>query len=134
MAQYLLDSDAIIDFLAGVPATTALLQGLHGQGDRLCTCTVVLAEVYSGLGPEYESRAESFLRGLRFLPGDPRAGRQAGRWRQRYAREGIALSTTDALIAATAFVHGAAVVTGNIRDFPMDEVFVVAVPRPGSRG
>jgi predicted nucleic acid-binding protein len=61
MTRYLFDSDAIIDFLGGVPATVALFQRLERQGDALCTCDVVVAEVYAGLLPEDRPRGERLL-------------------------------------------------------------------------
>jgi predicted nucleic acid-binding protein len=67
VALYLLDTDAVIDFLNGVAGSVAVLQ----------------------------------------------------------------LSTTDCLIAAIAVEHQAQLVTGNRRDFPMPEITVVPLPRPG---
>ncbi|MHB8578104.1 MAG: PIN domain-containing protein [Dehalococcoidia bacterium] len=67
----------------------------------------------------------------RFLQTTPEAAELAGDWRYRHRQQGIQISTTDALIAATAFVHRAHVVTANPRDYPMPEITVVPVPRPG---
>jgi len=36
---------------------------------------------------------------------------------------------TDALIAATALQYGAAVVTGNVRDYPMSDLTILPLPR-----
>ncbi|MCL4531782.1 MAG: PIN domain-containing protein [Actinobacteria bacterium] len=129
MGRYLLDSDAVIDFLGGVPGSVSLLQGLLDQGESLCVCDVVLAEVYSGLDPRVLGKANRLLRAYTFLPTEAGAAEQAGRWRYSFARRGVSLSTTDALIAATAHSHKAAVVTGNVDHYPVDEVDVLPLPR-----
>jgi predicted nucleic acid-binding protein len=129
MTRYLLDSDCIIDYLLGQPPAVSLLQGLHSQGDDLCTCDIVLAELYSGLRPEHRDTAERFLSTLLFLPTDAPIAQQAGAWRYHYRSQGIQLSTTDCLIAATAHAHGAQVVTGNTKDFPMPELTILTLPK-----
>lgn len=129
MSRYLLDSDCVIDALKGIVATLMLLRDLTRQGDDLCSCDVAVAEVYSGLRPDERSEAAAFLDALEFLPTSRVAAEQAGTWRWSFARQGISLSTTDCLIAAVALDHQAAVLTGNVRDFPMPEIVTVAVPR-----
>jgi predicted nucleic acid-binding protein len=129
MALYLLDSDAVIDYLNRFPPTLLLLRSLNDGGETLCTCDVVLAEVYAGLQPAGEKPASEFLPTLRFLTSSAVAAEQAGRWRYAFNRQGRPLPLTDALIAATALTHRATIVTGNVRDFPMPEVGVLQLPR-----
>ena len=125
MSRYLLDTDTIINFLGGRASTVRLLENLEEQGDTFCTCDIVITEVYSGLRPEHRPAAGKFLSSLQFLPTSAEAARQAGAWRYEYARQGAALSTADCLIAATAFEHGAALVTGNTTDYPQEELTVL---------
>ncbi len=131
MARYLLDTDAIIDYLAGFQPSVALIQEIHSRGDLLCVSDVVLAEVYSGLLPRDRDKAGKLLGACPFLSTGPEAARRAGEWRYEYARKGVTLSTTDALMAATAHAHDAAIITGNVGDYPMREVSVLSLPRPG---
>jgi hypothetical protein len=56
VTRYLLDSDAIIDYLKGVAATIGLLRQLGQQGHQLGTCDVVECEVYAGLPPAHRGR------------------------------------------------------------------------------
>src|SRR3990172_9873900 len=102
MARYLVDTDTIIDSLTGVQSTVDLIKDLHARGDLLCACDVVIAEIYSGLRPTDRDKAERLLSACYFLPTGPQTAQQAGEWRYEYARKGVILSTTDALIAATA--------------------------------
>ena len=119
MTRLLLDTDCVVDHLKGVQSTTDFLGDLSEQGAIFCTNAVVLAELYAGLYPDDQSRAEMFLATLEYLPMSPGSARQAGKWRYSYRRQGLSLSLTDCLIAATALEHGARVVTGNVLHFPM---------------
>lgn len=129
MDVYLLDTDAVIDQLKGFPPTVHLLQQLHASGGELCVCDVTIAEVYAGLDPRDRPRAEQFLLGCSFLASSPTIARQAGEWRYQYRRRGIAISATDALMAATAQGHQARLVTGNLKHYPMTDVEILPLPR-----
>jgi hypothetical protein len=129
MARYLLDTDAIIDHLVGHVPSVALIQELHSRGDALCTCDVVVTELYAGVRPGDREKARRLLAALQLLPTSFDVARQAGEWRYTYARRGRALATTDVLIAATAHAHQATIVTGNGDDYPMPELSLLALPR-----
>ena len=58
MARYLLDTDAVIDYLMGIPSSLAQIQELHARGETLCVCAVVIAEVYAGLLPKHQKPAK----------------------------------------------------------------------------
>ncbi len=131
MTLYLLDADAVIDYLGGIPATVRLLQQLDAAGDVLCTSAVVVGEVYAGLLPAHRAAAQAWLPTLAYLSTTVEMAQQAGEWKYAYARRGIPLSLTDCLIAATAHGYQARVVTGNVKDFPMPEIVVLPLPRPG---
>ena len=129
MTRYLLDADAVIDFLNGVTATAELLDTLYRQGDSLCTCTVVITEVYAGLLPSEREPVDRLLRSFRFLNSTSTAARQAGVWRYDFRRRGLQLATTDCLIAAIAHEHRATLVTGNVDHVPMVGLSLRELPR-----
>lgn len=129
MARYLLDSDAVIGYLNGRPQATALVSQMYSTRDELCVCDVVVSEVYSGLHPHHYTRAEPLFANCLFLETTWQVAQQAGEWRYRFARRGISLQVTDAMIAATALAHSATVVTANVRDYPMEEVNILPLPR-----
>jgi predicted nucleic acid-binding protein len=129
VSLHLLDSDTIIDHLRRRPPAQALLRGLYVRGEDLCISDVVLAEVYSGLHELDRSELENLTRNMLYLPTTPEAATQAGIWRYEYRRQGRQLSTQDCLIAATAYVHGAVLVAGNLRDFPMPELSVLPLEK-----
>ena len=129
MTRYLLDADAIIDYLKGIASTIAFIQDLGRQGHQLCVCAVVESEVYTGLPPQHRGQAEQLLDALEYLPTPRAAARRAGDWRGAYRAQGIQLATTDCLIAAVAVEHDAALVTANVRHFPMPELTLHPLPR-----
>jgi tRNA(fMet)-specific endonuclease VapC len=122
VARYLVDTDVIVDYLNHLPAARSVLTELVSDGETLCTCDVVLAEVYSGLDVQAMPAAAEFLDATEYLVTSPAIAKQAGTWRFSYARRGIQLATADVLIAATAIAHRATVVTRNVRDYRMPEV------------
>jgi tRNA(fMet)-specific endonuclease VapC len=134
VAHILVDSDVLIDYLRGVPTIVAHIQQLETAGNLLCTCDIVIAEVESGLNPTQSAAARLLMTNLVVLERDLAASRQAGRWRYDYARKGITLSMPDALIAVTAYFHGAGILTGNLSHFPMPELTILTgPPRPPRR-
>jgi len=107
----------------------SLLRALAERGEVLCTCDVVVAEVYSGLEAEDRNNATEFLQSVLYLDTSQRAAQQAGEWRYTYARRGVTLLVGDALVAATAHEHAATLITGNKRHYPMEEVFLLQLSR-----
>ncbi len=129
MTRYVLDTDAVIDLFKGFQPTVQLIERLDQQGESMCLCSVVIAEVYAGLYPHEREQAQQLMDSMQVLLTSAEAARQAGLWRFGFARQGRQLTTTDCLIAATANEHHATLVTGNLNDFPMPEVTRLPLPR-----
>lgn len=116
---HVLDSTVLIDYLRGRPAVERLRE-LRKRGDVPATTTVNVEEITRGLRANETDATDLLFAGLLVLPVDREAGRRAGTWRREFAQRGVTLWQADCLIAATAVVHGARLVTGNPKDFPMD--------------
>ena len=125
MADYLLDTTALIDHLRGRPEVIELVATLAQQRHRLGVCCVNVAELYSGLGQDERARADRLLATLEYYEITQEIAQEAGRYRYEFARQGTPLSTADTLIAATAIAGGATLVTANTRDFPMHDIRVL---------
>jgi predicted nucleic acid-binding protein len=123
VALRVLDSTVLIDFLRGRPAV-GRVRALRTAGDVPATTAINVDEVVRGLRPGEEPAVRSLFEGLVVLPMGRRAGWQAGEWRREFAARGVTLYQADCLVAATAWTHGAVLVTGNPKDFPMDGVTV----------
>ena len=129
MTTYVLDTDAVIDLLKGVRSTIGFVESLKNDGGSLATCAVVVAEVFSGMSPRDLPLAEPFLDSLVYLDTSRAAALQAGMWRYAFAREGLVLSISDVLVAATAAAHGAVLVTGNTTHYTMQGIQLLTLPR-----
>ena len=129
MTRYLLDSDAVVDYLKGFASTVTFISQLGADGHQFCTCDVIECETFSGTPLPQRPATEQLLDALEYLETSRQAARQAGMWRNTYRSRGIQLSTSDCLIAATAHQHGIPLITANPRDFPMPEVTILPLPR-----
>ena len=123
MARLLLDTTVLIDALRGRKAAERLL-ALRREGSPPWVCAINVEEVWRGTRETEERAVGSMLRALQIAPLGAAEGEMAGRWRSRFAGEGITLSQADCLIAAAAVGVGAKLATGNPRDFPMAELEV----------
>ncbi len=116
-----LDTTILIDALRGRPAVQRIRE-LRVTGGVPATTAINVEEIVRGMHSREQHAVDSLLAGLVVLSVDAAAARLSGRWRSEYSARGIALHQADCLIAATASVHGAALCTGNPKDFPMREV------------
>lgn len=104
VSDVLLDTDVVIDHLRGA-RRLAIADGLTSYS------VVTRAELFAGRAKE-EGAIAQLLGPFRELPVDRAIAECAGRLRRDH---GVRIA--DALIAATALMHGLALVTRNFRDF-----------------
>jgi predicted nucleic acid-binding protein len=105
-----------------------LVKELSQEQHDLCTCCICVAELYSGLSAGATRVADQLMSGLTYLDVTADEARLAGSIRYQYARRGIALSTTDTIVAAVAIANDATLVTANVRDFPTEELRLLELP------
>jgi predicted nucleic acid-binding protein len=128
MATYLLDTSVIIDALNNKRRRRDLLLDLLKQGNLLACCPINVTEVYAGLRPKEETATERFLKSLDYCDITWPVARLAGLLKRDHSRKGIALTATDATIAAVAIVHELTLLTDNVKDFPMKELTLYPLP------
>ena len=126
MAKYLLDTTVLIDHLHGRREVIDLVRSLALNGHHLGVCCINIGELYAGLSPTQLSPAEQLVDGLDFYDVSRDVAKQAGHYRYDFARRGTTLTIADALIGATAIAESATLITANVRDFPMDELQLLA--------
>jgi predicted nucleic acid-binding protein len=124
MTEFLLDSDGLISYEHRRPVMLDLLDDLRLSGHTLGSCPITIAEFYSGRLRGSDVAVDDFVDALHYWPIEYDDAIQAGRWRYEFAYRGIQLSATDTLIAAVARRVGATILTGNLKDFPMEDVSV----------
>jgi predicted nucleic acid-binding protein len=122
VAAYVLHTTALIDFSKGFEPSRTKILDLIDAGQQLAVCCVSVAEFFTGLEPAERPPWRQFFGTLPYWDITPEAAEQAGVWRHEYRARGIQLSTTDALVAATAWEQHAILITNNIKHYPMPEV------------
>lgn len=122
MTQLLLDTTVLIAVLREFEAVRAAVASLRSRGHVLGTSCVNVAELERGLLPQERKRTATVIERLRFFETTREAARRAGAYQREFGRRGVSIELADALVAGTARVHGASVITDNVRDFPMRDV------------
>lgn len=128
LSRYLLDTTVLIAHLRGDAEVSQLLLDLLSDGHHLGICCINVAEVDRGLRPAERKRAKELIERLEYLDTTREAARRAGRYQADLQRKGRTLQTADAIVAGTARVHGAVLVTDNLSDFPMADLVVQGLP------
>ena len=119
--RLLLDTDVLVDYLRGREEAAAYLEA---RTETLLISAITVAELYAGVREGEESRRlAQFLGAFEIIPLNAEIARQGGLYRRDYG-PGHGVGLADALIAASAALHQARLVTLNARHFPMVEVEV----------
>jgi predicted nucleic acid-binding protein len=114
-----LDTSVAIDHLRGDPPAVELLTTLIDDAETIAASEVVRFELLAGVREREVEALEQFFSALTWVPVDESITRAAGNLahRHRWAYSGI--DDADYLIAATAVLLDAPVLTTNVRHFPM---------------
>ena len=115
-ASLLIDTDVLIDYLRDQPEAVTYLES---QSGRLQISVITIAELYAGVRDGAErTKLDAFFQAFEIVPLDARVAVQGGLYRRDYGKShGVGLA--DALIAASAQVQQATLVTLNRKHFPM---------------
>ena len=129
MATYLLDTNVIIDAINEKKNRNQFLVDLTElQGHTLATCPINVAEVYAGMRPKEAQRTADLLHSLELLPITFPVAELAGSLKYDYAKKGITLSMTDAIIGAVAIHNQLTLITENTKHFPMKDLSLYPLP------
>ena len=122
MKTILIDSDVLIEVSRGRDAAVLKQWEELGVSDAVLLCSpVTVAEIWHGARPKEHAILDALFASLICVPINLEIGRRAGEYLSRqHASRHVELG--DALIAATAVVHGAALWTRNRRYYPMPDV------------
>jgi predicted nucleic acid-binding protein len=134
VTRYLLDTDVLIDYAKGRNPVVARIRVWLAQGDELGVCAVNVAEFVAGLPPADRPYWRTVLGALDFWPLPFAAAVRAGEWRRDFAQQGQTLATADTLTAAAALQADAALVTRNVRHYPMPGLRLVDPSVPTDSG
>ncbi|HUH69398.1 MAG TPA: type II toxin-antitoxin system VapC family toxin [Mycobacterium sp.] len=115
----LIDTTVAVDHLRGEPAAIDLLAALIDNGEELVASELTRFELLAGIRDEERGAVEEFCSALRWAEVTEDVARVGGRLARRYPRSHSGIGAVDYLIAATAIVIDADLLTTNVRHFPM---------------
>lgn len=115
----LVDTTVAVDHLRGVPAAVELLTALTDAGDDLVASELARFELLAGVRTKELTGLEEFCSALRWAQVTEDVARVAGQLARRYRKRHSEIGAVDYLIAATAIVVDADLLTTNVRHFPM---------------
>lgn len=120
--RLLFDTDVLIDYLRGTPEAVDFMSS---REEDFLVSTITVAELYAGVRSDEEAeRMDTFLRGFEAIPVSRSVAREGGRLREKYASS-HGLELADAVIAVTARMEEARLVTRNEKHYPMMEDLLV---------
>jgi predicted nucleic acid-binding protein len=115
----LLDTSVAIDHLRGLPEAVELLEKSIAADEMLLASEVVRFELLAGVRKGEVEALERFFTALSWVPVGEEVARTAGELAGRHRRAHSGIDDADYLIAATAVLLDADLLTTNVRHFPM---------------
>lgn len=115
----LIDTTIAVDHLRGTEAAVELLDTLVDDDETIAASELVRFELLAGVRPDETDALEQFFSTLLWLGVTEDVTRTAGKLAREHRKAHSGIDDVDYLIAATAIVHGAELLTTNTRHFPM---------------
>jgi len=115
----LLDTTVAVDHLRGNQAAVDLLKGLVENDETLAASEVVRFELVAGVRDDELPALEQFFSALSWVAVGEDVARAAGELARKHRRAHGGIDDADYLIAATALLLEADLLTTNVRHFPM---------------
>lgn len=115
----LLDTSVAIDHLRGLSSAVELLTGMLEVEESVLASEVVRFELLAGVREKEVDALERFFSAISWVPVGEEVSRAAGSLAQRHRRSHSGIDDADYLIAATALLLDAELLTTNVRHFPM---------------
>lgn len=115
----LLDTSVAIDHLRGSAPAVDLLTGLLKAEEPILASEVVRFELLAGVRENEVDALEQFFSAISWLPIGEEVARAAGSLAQHHRHSHSGIDDADYLIAATALLLEADLLTTNVRHFPM---------------
>lgn len=114
-----LDTSIVVDHLRNERAAVDLMEQVVGDGEQIVVSEIVRFEILVGVRSRERGNVERFFTTLDWLPVDEATVRLAADLAREFRASHSGIDTADYLIAATAIRMNAALLTKNVRHFPM---------------
>jgi predicted nucleic acid-binding protein len=115
----LLDTTVAIDHLRGEASAVDLLRRLVDEEETVLASEVVRFELLAGVRDDELEALEQFFSALSWVPVDEGVSRTAASLARKHRTAYSRIDDVDYLIATTALVLDAELLTTNVRHFPM---------------
>lgn len=115
----LLDTTVAIDHLRGDRAAVDLLRRLVDEDETLAASEVVRFELVAGVRDDELPALDQFFSAVSWVEVGEEVARAAGELARNHRRAHSGIDDADYLIAATALLLEADLLTTNVRHFPM---------------
>lgn len=115
----LLDTTVAIDHLRGDQAAVDLLRGLVEDDETIAASEIVRFELAAGVRDDELPALEQFFSAISWVTVGEDVARAAGELARKHRRAYGGIDDADYLIAATALLLEADLLTTNVRHFPM---------------
>jgi hypothetical protein len=115
----LLDTTVAIDHLRGDRAAVDLLRRLVDEDETLAASEVVRFELVAGVRDDELPALDQFFSAVSWVEVGEEVARTAGELARNHRRAHSGIDDADYLIAATALLLEADLLTTNVRHFPM---------------
>jgi len=117
----LLDTSVAVDHLRGAKPAVELLRELINDDETVAASEIVRFELLAGVRDREIDELEQFFSALSWIQVDEDIARTAGALARVHRRAYSGIDDADYLIAATAIILDAELLTVNVRHFPMLE-------------
>ena len=126
----IIDTDILIDHFHNNKPALSCIRELSDADEQIAISVVTVAELLGGMRDGEEAKTERLLGLFDILSVDEAVSRHASIYLRKFRRS-HRIDFGDAMIAATAFLYGAELLTRNIKHYPMTDILVTA---PYERG
>ena len=117
----LLDTTVAVDYLRDLQPAVALLGALGDTPDDVVASELVRFEVLAGAREHELDTIQRLFEVLEWVPVNGKIARVGGELARRYRPSHSGIEDVDYLIAATALILDAELLTTNVKHFPMLE-------------
>jgi predicted nucleic acid-binding protein len=119
MRKVLVDTDILIDFLRGRESARGFLSARLDDAVIYCSA-ITVAEIFAGMKEHEREKTVALIESLHILDVTREIAERSGTYKRDENRQSLELD--DCFIAATAFVIGAVLATGNGKHYPMKDI------------
>lgn len=120
MKKVIVDTDILINFLRGKEAAQTYLFSLLEKETTIYCSAITVAEIHAGMKEHEREKTTELIDSLNVVDINCKIAEKAGTYKREEKRQSLELD--DCLIAATAFIEGAILATGNGKHYPMKDV------------